>query len=102
MQAGSICHKWNMYYVYSLFSRNNSRIYVGLTADMKNRLKEHNHGKVKSTKAYVPWVLFHSEKYPTRIEARKREKRLKTSFGKAYLKDLLNKIRPYSFPPELK
>ena len=80
-----------IYYVYAIFSGLHDRIYVGLTSDLKSRVKEHNSGRVKSTKHYVPWKLIHSEEYSTRVKARNREKRLKTSFGKKYLREVLLK-----------
>ena len=85
-----------MYYVYALSSQYRDRLYVGLTSDLSRRINEYNSGKVKSTKYYAPWLLFHTEEYLTRPEARNREKRLKTSFGKKYLKEVLNRQRPCS------
>lgn len=64
------------------------RIYVGFTEDLERRIKEHNSGKTSSTKAWVPWELLYSEKVSTRIEARNREKYLKSGIGKEYLKSL--------------
>lgn len=77
----------NMYYVYVLVSEiKGLRFYVGMSEDVKKRLKEHNTGKTKSTKGYVPWNLFFNEMYSTRIEAREREKYLKGGSGKEYIK----------------
>jgi putative endonuclease len=46
-----------MFYVYILKSKTSKRIYKGTTSDLKVRLKQHNAGKVMSTKAYRPWLL---------------------------------------------
>ena len=79
-----------MYFVYALKSIEHNRVYVGLTKNLDLRLKEHNAGKTKSTKFYKPWVLFYSESFDSRIEARQREKTLKSGFGKEFLKKILN------------
>jgi putative endonuclease len=84
-------HLPKMYYVYALYSKVCDRIYIGFTLDINRRINEHNSGKVKSTKHYLPWALFHKEEYLTRFGARSREKRLKTSFGRKYLRDILHK-----------
>jgi len=75
-----------MFNVYIIFSESFDRFYVGMSSNVKNRLKEHNSKSVKSTKAFVPWKLIHIEKFETRIEARKREKYLKTAAGRKWRK----------------
>ncbi len=76
-----------MIHVYVLKSLNNWRFYVGMTANVEKRLKEHNSGFTKSTKGYLPWDLFFFESYPSRFEARKREKYLKSGVGKEFIKE---------------
>jgi putative endonuclease len=66
-----------MYYVYLLKSEKNNRIYIGSTNNLKKRIKEHNKGKVFSTKYYLPWRLIYYEAYDKESLARLREKRLK-------------------------
>jgi putative endonuclease len=68
------------------------RIYVGQTKEIENRIKEHNSGLTRSTKAYKPWKLFFQEKCQDRQEARKREKYWKSGIGKEKLKLLLQKM----------
>ena len=80
-----------MFVVYVIQSQKDSRLYKGFTSDIKKRLKEHNSGKSKSTKPYLPWVLVYSENVPNRIEARTREKYLKSGIGRDYLKKILKK-----------
>ena len=75
-----------MMYVYVLRSEKDGRFYVGMTDNLERRLKEHNSGKTKSTKGYRPWNLFFYEEYPSRTEARQREKYLKGGSGKEYIK----------------
>ena len=74
-------------FVYVLKSVDHYRFYVGMTADIERRIKEHNSGKTKSTKGYRPWELVFKESYQTTTEARKREKYLKSGVGKEYIKD---------------
>ena len=78
-----------MYFVYVLQSQKDFRLYKGFTSNLEKRLKEHNAGKTKSTKAYLPWTLVYFEKVSDRVEARKREKYLKSGIGRDYLKKIL-------------
>ncbi|WP_179008635.1 GIY-YIG nuclease family protein [Winogradskyella forsetii] len=80
-----------MFYVYVLYSVNFDRNYVGMTDRLEERLIEHNQGKTKSTKAFVPWVRVHEEVFETRLEARTREKYLKSAAGRRWRKQ---NIRP--------
>lgn len=66
-----------MYYVYILQNEIKKQIYLGSTNDLRKRFKEHNEGKVTSTKRYKPWTLFYYEAYKTEKLARLREKALK-------------------------
>jgi len=75
-----------MYFVYALYSISFDRLYIGFTNDLSRRLNQHNSKKNKSTKAYVPWKLIHREEFETRLEARKREKYLKSGIGREYLR----------------
>ncbi|WP_186757009.1 GIY-YIG nuclease family protein [Echinicola salinicaeni] len=77
-----------MYTVYAIKSLDDGRIYVGLTSDLIRRLKEHNGGKTKSTKGYMPWKLIYKEEVETRLIAREREKYWKSGIGKEKLKTL--------------
>ncbi|HRP32046.1 MAG TPA: GIY-YIG nuclease family protein [Agriterribacter sp.] len=75
-----------MFFVYVIRSKKDGRFYVGLSEEVERRLKEHNSGKTKSTKGYVPWELCFYEQYFTRIEARRREIYLKSGIGKEFIK----------------
>ena len=79
-----------MYFVYVISSKVKNYIYVGLTNNVERRLDEHNNGYNKTTKPYKPFELILVEKYETRVEARSREKYLKSGFGKEYLKNLIS------------
>ena len=77
-----------MYFVYVIKSQVDGRLYKGLTSNPEMRLQTHNTGKVFSTRPYRPWTLVLIESYPTRIEARAREKFLKSGAGRRYLSGL--------------
>jgi putative endonuclease len=77
-----------MFYVYALRSKIRKYIYVGMTNDLARRFKEHNNKRESTTRSYAPFELLSEEKYETRIEARKREKYLKSRIGREYLKKL--------------
>ncbi|WP_245967128.1 GIY-YIG nuclease family protein [Ulvibacterium marinum] len=73
--------------MYILHSTEFNKFYVGLSQNIDKRLKEHNEGWSKSTRAYIPWRVVHSKKFKTRMEARTREKYLKTAAGRRWRKD---------------
>jgi putative endonuclease len=75
-----------MFFVYVISSKIRKYIYVGLTENAERRVGQHNDGKERTTKPYLPFELLHQEQYETRIEARKREKQLKTGSGKEWIK----------------
>ena len=77
------------YYTYILQSLKDNHFYVGYTSDLKNRLEEHNNGKVASTKNRVPLKLIYYEVCLNQQDATHREKYLKTSWGKRYIKTRL-------------
>ena len=72
-----------MYYVYILRLINSS-FYTGSTPDINRRLKEHKNGKSKSTKDFRPVKLVWYCIFPTRLQARRFEKYLKTGSGQAF------------------
>ena len=74
------------YYVYILKSLRNTDIYIGSTDDLYTRIKRHNQGKVKSTKAYRPWKLLEYKEFNSRSEAVRTERFLKTGQQKEILK----------------
>ena len=78
-----------MFYVYVLRSSTTGRHYTGFTADLTQRLGQHNAGITKSTKNRGTWTLEYQEMYPTRAEAMKREKFLKSGQGREELKRIL-------------
>ncbi|MCB9301791.1 MAG: GIY-YIG nuclease family protein [Lewinellaceae bacterium] len=81
-----------MVYVYVIQSEPSGRRYVGIAQDLNRRLKEHNGGQVNSTKTYAPWKLVYQETFTSHAEARPREKYLKSSAGRRYLKKSWEKV----------
>lgn len=77
-----------MFVVYALKSMTRKYIYVGITSDIDRRLHEHNSGYEKTTKPYSPFSLLYTQLLETRVEAREREKYLKSGQGKDFLKSL--------------
>ena len=80
------------YFIYILKSLTARKSYVGMTNDLDRRLREHNSGKHFYTKRYCPWIMIYNEKYDSLKEARRREKYLKSSSGRKFLKELFSKI----------
>lgn len=66
-----------MNYMYILKSKKDSQLYLGSTIDLRKRFKEHNDGKVFSTKSRKPFELVYYEAYKSESDARKREASLK-------------------------
>ncbi len=82
-----------MFYIYSLQSKNHPRqFYFGFTRDLKKRVVEHNKGLNISTKRYKPWELIYYEACLSEIDAKRREKYLKTTVGRRMFK---KRIRDY-------
>jgi putative endonuclease len=77
-----------MIIVYVIQSIATGRLYVGQTEDLENRLYEHNLGKSKYASSFRPWRIIYTELFPDRAIARKREKYLKSTAGKNYLRKL--------------
>lgn len=79
------------YFVYVIQSNKDNRLYVGLSKNPYTRLKDHNLGRVFSTKGFKPWKIVYTEKIKDRKSARHREKYLKSGIGKEFLKSIVNK-----------
>ncbi|MDD5626357.1 MAG: GIY-YIG nuclease family protein [Patescibacteria group bacterium] len=77
------------YYVYAIKSIKYNYIYVGMSENPEKRLKEHNIGKTKSNKRYIPFEIIFTEFVGSRHQARQREKYFKSGCGKEYLKTLI-------------
>ena len=78
-----------MFYTYILISEKDDKFYVGYTDNLKRRIKQHNNGDVESTKYRRPLKLIYYESCLNQKDAIHREKYLKTSFGKKYIRNRL-------------
>lgn len=81
-----------MFYVYVLQYQKDSRWYTRYTSDLQKRLKEHNRGKVSSTKGRGPFDLIYYEASLNQQDATAREEYLKSGMGKRYLKNRLKRF----------
>ncbi|BAI79858.1 conserved hypothetical protein [Deferribacter desulfuricans SSM1] len=77
------------YYVYVLQSEKDKKFYVGYTSNLKERIKKYNAGGVKSTQNRRPLKLIYFEGCLNIDDALRREKYLKTTYGKRYIKKRL-------------
>jgi putative endonuclease len=75
-----------VFYAYVIKSVNHNFYYKGHCQDPEARLRQHNSGMTKSIRPYFPFKLVYFESYPTEEEAICREKYLKTSAGRRFLK----------------
>ena len=78
-----------MYYTYVLQSEFDGNFYVGYTKDLRLRLEAHNKGHVESTKHRRPLKLIYYEACECQSDVLKREKYLKTHYGRMYIKKRL-------------
>ncbi|MDA0751560.1 MAG: GIY-YIG nuclease family protein [Verrucomicrobia bacterium] len=78
------------HYVYVLQSGKDGQFYTGYTNDLRARFQQHAQGMVKSTAHRLPMKLVYYEACLSQADATKREKYLKTAWGKRYIKGRLN------------
>ena len=63
--------------------------YVGHTSNLKQRLCDHRTKSTITTKKFISIELIYYEACLSKTDAIKRERNLKTGFGRAYLKNRL-------------
>lgn len=79
-----------MWYVYIIRSTDfPDQEYTGATADLKQRLLDHNAGKSTHTSKFVPWELVCYTAFPDKYKALEFEKYLKSHSGRAFAKKRL-------------
>ncbi len=89
--------KWFLYVLLC----NDDSFYIGITNDIYRRYYEHKTGQgAKWTKAHKPIKVIHFEEFDTQQEAAKREKELKTGYGRTWLKREYDKFIKYGYPNE--
>ena len=77
------------YYIYVLKSEKDGQFYTGYSKNLKERIRLHDEGKVLLTKNRRPLKLVYFEGCLNQQDATHREKYLKTSWGKRYIKNRL-------------
>jgi putative endonuclease len=75
-------------FVYILQSSIDGSQYVGMSENPERRLEDHNRGHVHSTKSKMPWIKIYEENCKNRLDARKREKYLKSAAGRRFRSSL--------------
>ena len=77
------------FYVYIIYSNKFDKYYKGFTQDVQKRLENHNSGKSRYTKNFLPWELVFLQSFETKTEALIREKKLK-KYSKTQIIELIN------------
>ena len=80
--------------MYILKSISTARYYVGYSEFPDLRLREHNSGKVKSTRLLRPWIKVYLEMYDTELLAIRREGEIKAKKSRVYIDWLIGQTRP--------
>ena len=78
-----------MHCVYVLWSKGSKKFYIGYTADLNRRLKEHFSGRGHTTARMTAFCLVFLEGFLSELDARRREKYFKTTKGKKTLRLML-------------
>jgi len=85
-----------MFITYAIYNQSKTKIYIGHTISLDQRLKRHN-GELPNKKTSFTcknkgsWTLIYQENFNTRKEAVKREKELKSAKGREFIKNLIKK-----------
>ena len=75
-----------MYHTYILKSLSDGCYYFGHCSNVQERLKRHNAGKVRSTKARTPFMIHYVEEFQTKSAAYQREMFFKSFEGRQWLR----------------
>jgi putative endonuclease len=75
---------WYVYIIRSVSSPNQE--YTGATANLKQRLLDHNTGKSTHTAKYRPWEVIWYSAFQDKYKALEFEKYLKSHSGRAFAK----------------
>ena len=78
-----------MHYVYVLRSVTDDGFYIGYSANLRERFKQHLQGNSFATAYRGPWKLIYYESYLDKADALGREKYLKSGGGRRFLKSQL-------------
>jgi putative endonuclease len=75
-----------MYFVYVLKSLKDGNFYIGRTKNFERRFKEHNSGKVQSTKSRIPFILLEKIEVSSEEESIKLELKYKEGYKREKIK----------------
>lgn len=80
------------HFVYAIYNKDHSKTYIGETNNLEERIRIHNEHKF--AKSYTArfdgtWKLIYFEACSDRIQARKREKQLKSYQGRQFIKQFI-------------
>ena len=87
-----------MHYVYVLQSQKDARFYTGYREDLRQRLQQPSAGRVSTTRNRRPLELLYYEACLNQADALHRERYLKTTWGKRFLR---NRLKCYLQSPGL-
>jgi len=75
-----------MYFVYVLKSLKDGNLYIGRTKNFERRFKEHNYGRVQSTKSRRPFILLEKIEVSSEEESIKLELKYKEGYKREEIK----------------
>jgi len=75
-----------MYKVYVLHAPTYDKIYIGQTSNLEKRMLSHNEFGKGYTSRFRPWELIYEEDQETRSAAMRRERALKSSRGRHWIR----------------
>ena len=79
-----------MFVTYVLYSTVHNKIYIGYTSDLIDRFHSHNEFATKGyTIKFRPWELIYVEFFDLKLDAIKREKELKSSRGRDFIRNTI-------------
>ena len=77
--------------LYILQSTTTALFYVGSALDLPNRLADHQRGHSPYTRNRGPWVLVYQEPFNTLVEARRRERQVKSWKSHRSIQELIDR-----------
>lgn len=80
--------------MYILKNEDTGRYYIGSTNNIARRLKQHRMGLTRTTRILGTHTLVYKEGFENIVDARNREKKLKSYKSKKYIEWLISKNGP--------
>ena len=81
-----------MFTVYILKSSKTDKYYIGYTANIEDRVEQHNSGSTPSTRSGIPWTLVYTETFDNKTDAIKRENEIKRKKSRKYIEYLIGSL----------